>query len=90
MNENVLAQSIPAALSGYDPDKVMRHLGKVSGRSGDPFFDLWTMLVDRKVSSRLGLGIDDLEDLPYSDWFEDGLTPSEAASLVFEEQGFGE
>jgi hypothetical protein len=56
-------------------------------------FDAWFKKVDRLMSARSGLGADDLPDQPYADWFEDGMSPQEAAQLaldeVADEMGFG-
>ncbi|MEI2607285.1 MAG: hypothetical protein V9G20_01510 [Candidatus Promineifilaceae bacterium] len=38
--------------------------------------------------ARAGLFADDLPDVPYYDWFEDGISPQEAAEMVLEESGF--
>lgn len=50
----------------------------------------WLLEVSEIVAREAGVGIDDLEDQPYRDWYEDGLTPVEAAEEVLEAVGFGE
>jgi len=47
-------------------------------------FESWLAKVDSAVVRRIGLGVDDLEDFPYYDLFEDGMTPAETARLVLE------
>lgn len=48
-------------------------------------FEVWLAKVDRIVSAKCGVGVDDLADMCYRDSFEDGVTPSEMAADVFEE-----
>ena len=50
----------------------------------DLTFEQWMARVNRLVTGRYGVGTSDLEDQPYRDWFDDGLTPAEAASYVAE------
>jgi hypothetical protein len=42
-------------------------------------FDDWMHKVDRSVESFAGLSAFDLPDCPYRDWYDDELTPREAA-----------
>jgi len=51
-------------------------------------FAQWKVQVNAHVLARAGLFADDLPDVPYSDWFEDGISPEEAAEMVLEESGF--
>ena len=39
----------------------------------------WMREVDREVSDLMGLGVDDLPDCLYRDWFNDGVSPHTAA-----------
>lgn len=48
-------------------------------------FNQWMVAVDRKVTRRIGFGINDLRDFCYADWFESGMTPAEAALEVLDE-----
>jgi hypothetical protein len=48
-------------------------------------FDRWMVEVDRKVARRIGFGTNDLRDFCYADWYESGLTSSEAALEVLDE-----
>lgn len=43
-------------------------------------FEQWLNKVDAAVESRTGLSRDDLPDCPYRDWYDDGVSPSAAAS----------
>ena len=43
-------------------------------------FDEWMKLVDGAVVARAGLGVHDLPDCPFKDWFDDGMTPKGAAT----------
>ena len=38
------------------------------------------------VLCKLGIGIDDLPDATWLDYFEDGLSPSEAVDCAYEDQ----
>ncbi len=51
-------------------------------------FAQWKAEVNAHVMTRAGLCADDLPDMPYYDWFEDGISPQEAAQMVLEESGF--
>ena len=53
----------------------------------DPKFKIWLAKVDRIVSAKCGIGVDDLPDMCYRDSFDDGVTPKEMAADVFEENG---
>lgn len=46
-----------------------------------PFMQ-WMAQVDADLEALLGVGSRDLADAPYRDYFEDGLTPREAADEV--------
>ena len=52
-------------------------------------FEVWMQKVDRIVRSKIGLSIDDLPDMCFSDYHADGLTPQEMARLALEEDGAG-
>lgn len=41
--------------------------------------DNWLEEVNAIVEKKWGLSVDDLPDVLYADWFEDGVTPKEAA-----------
>lgn len=44
-------------------------------------FDQWLKEVDAAIKAKfMGLGMLDLPDCPYADWYEDGVTPKGAAS----------
>lgn len=42
-------------------------------------FEQWKKEVNKIVGNRLGVGCDDMPDVTYYDWFEDGMSPSDAA-----------
>ena len=48
-------------------------------------FEGWLILVDKSIQRKVGLGLFDLADAPLRDYFEDGITPREAATLVLSE-----
>ena len=47
-------------------------------------FDAWYKECDGIVSRRLGLGVEDLPDATWRDYYEDGLTPDEAIECAKE------
>lgn len=49
-------------------------------------FDLWILEVDAHLVRKCGLGYLDLADCCYSDWYEDGVSPSSAASKAIRAQ----
>jgi hypothetical protein len=51
----------------------------------DEDFATWLAKVDRSLTARTGLGVDDLADAPYRDYFADEMDPREAAALVLSE-----
>lgn len=51
-------------------------------------FAQWKARVNVCVIARAGVFADDLPDVPYYDWFEDGISPQAAAEMVLEESGF--
>lgn len=49
-------------------------------------FDSWMAKVDAHVGRRLlGLSYRDLPDCSYREWYEDGVSPSEAARMAISE-----
>ena len=50
-------------------------------------FPEWKKEVNRIVEKRIGLSCDDLEDCCYADWYEDGVSPSEAAGKAIRNSG---
>ncbi|MEZ5586275.1 MAG: hypothetical protein R3E46_04305 [Sedimenticolaceae bacterium] len=48
----------------------------------------WLCKVDVEIKRVAGIGVFDLADQPYADWFDDGLTPQEAAREALELEGF--
>lgn len=53
-------------------------------------FAQWIRKVDIAVSKRVGCSVYDLADCPFRDWFEDGMTPTEAATEALENEGLDE
>ena len=51
-------------------------------------FDIWMKKVDNAIGQACGLSSDDLADCCYRDWYEDGVTPSDAAQMALEENDF--
>lgn len=42
-------------------------------------FEEWFKEVDRAIAHECGMAALDLSDQPYQDWYEDGVTPKQAA-----------
>lgn len=94
-------QTIPTALAGFDHDKVIKWAAQATDSSwmkyagGDAYFAVWMALVNRRVVRRIGIGVLDLGDATYRDWYDDGIDPQEAANLAIDEDdtfgghGFG-
>jgi hypothetical protein len=51
-------------------------------------FDTWMKRVDSALVRKCGLTSDDLSDCCYYDWYEDGVSPINAANMVLETNGF--
>lgn len=45
----------------------------------DQKFKYWIDKVDTEVEKRVCMSVHDLPDCPYRDWYEDGVTPVQAA-----------
>lgn len=45
-------------------------------------FRIWEQEVDRLLVDECGFGIDDLPDMAYRDWYNDGMEPAEAVKEV--------
>lgn len=43
-------------------------------------FRAWFAKVDAAVAAKVGIGVLDLPDYPYRDWYDDGVTPAAAAA----------
>lgn len=42
-------------------------------------FEAWKVKVNAEVQRRLGIGVDDLPDCPYHDWFTQRINSTQAA-----------
>lgn len=42
-------------------------------------FEVWFAEVNKKLRAATGLDARDLPDCPYYDWYDDGVTPANAA-----------
>ena len=45
-----------------------------------PTFTEWLTAMDRIVEAKTGLSYEDLEDRPFRDWYDDGVSPASAAT----------
>jgi hypothetical protein len=53
-------------------------------------FQTWLNTVNAIVERRSGLSIHDLADVAFRDSYDDGVTPSECATELLENEGFYE
>lgn len=51
-------------------------------------FESWMRQVNAELSAICGLSSDDLADQTYRDWYEDGISPEDAATMTLEDEGF--
>ena len=51
-------------------------------------FEQWLAAVDQAVFGLAFCSVHDLSDQPFRDWFEDEVTPQEAAELALADNGF--
>ena len=42
-------------------------------------FDDWKREADKVCQAKTGMSLDDLPDVPFMDWYEEGVTPAGAA-----------
>lgn len=52
-------------------------------------FAAWLEQTDRIMVRRYGVGLLDMADAPLRDYYEDGITPAQAAGLVLEGDDIG-
>lgn len=57
-------------------------------RTAKQTFESWMAGVDKAVLKKAFVSVHDLADMPFRDWYEDGITPSQAARLTLAEEGF--
>lgn len=50
-------------------------------------FETWYARVSNICENRFDVSPEDLPDMLYADWFDDGYTPMEAVELIAEELG---
>lgn len=60
----------------------------MSNTTPTPSFDQWLQAVDLAVSAIAGVSVHDLADQPFRDWYDDEMSPQEAARTMLEEEGF--
>ena len=56
--------------------------------TADKNFRIWLAKVDAVIGRICGLSHSDLADQCWRDWFEDGVTPAQAAKRCLAEEGF--
>ena len=49
-------------------------------------FQTWLRKCDAVISGKVGLGLNDLPDANWRDYFEDGLSPKDAADCAYDDQ----
>lgn len=65
-------------------------LGDVLNHKHGRTFESWLDKVGAALRKKCGLSYSDLADQPYRDWFDSGMTPTQAANQVLENEGFSE
>lgn len=55
----------------------------------DLSFKQWLAAVNRILLAKVGMGIGDLADCCYRDWYDDEVSPADAADMVLEDNDFG-
>lgn len=60
----------------------------VADRVGDMLFNKWMAEANGHVLRLTGVSIYELPDCTFRDWFDDGVSPKEAAEYALEEAGF--
>lgn len=58
---------------------------RVYASAGRRDFAAWMAKVDAAVIAKCGLSVSDLPDCCFSDWFEDGMRPGDAARAAIRE-----
>lgn len=61
-----------------------QEVAKVDAK-GKRSFEEWKRLLDQQVTKSVGIGVDDLPDCDYSQWFEHGMTPEAAAKKAIKQ-----
>jgi Family of unknown function (DUF5419) len=51
-------------------------------------FEEWMKQIDRIIGEVCGLGHGDIGDQCYYDWYDDGVTPMQAAKRALKNEGF--
>ena len=46
----------------------------------------WLNLVNMDLEYTLGLGLDNLDDIPIREWYEQGVSPGDAVDRILESQ----
>jgi len=63
----------------------IKKLADLDKSSADLSFDDWMNKLDDICYDRYGVSIHDLPDMPFMDWYEDGIKPSGAATRAYKE-----
>ena len=61
---------------------------KISDTDAQALLDAWIAEIDKLVLARYGFSVHDLPDQPFSDWYEDGITPEQCIALIDDFEGF--
>ena len=51
-------------------------------------FQVWMAKVNALIESTVGLGADDMADVAYHDWYENGVKPETAAKRALKANGW--
>ena len=76
----------PLNLSGEELEKWNQFISKRDIYEQEKYRN-WLMLVNYDFEQTAGIGIDAIEDMPYRDWFDDGVGYQEAVDMMLERLG---
>lgn len=79
MSDWLSTRDAASVVSGMDAMRRAPESRAMQYAGQDARFALWLYLTDRRVARRVGVSLFDLADVTLRDWYEDGLSPAEAA-----------
>ena len=76
----------PLNLSGEELEKWNQFISKRDIDEQEKY-RYWLHLVNYDLEQTVGVGIEGIEDMPYRDWFDDGVEYREAVDNILERLG---
>jgi hypothetical protein len=89
IHRQAIVEDILRSNPGLPREAAIKIATRVSTRylANSKSFDEWMQDVDDAVQAKVGLSIHDLEDQPFTDWYEDGVTAASAARRALQYSG---